>query len=123
MLARTLALVLGIPVLQGAPASAGGDGYDAAEEAGSGPVFYGAVRDARGLGVADAEVTLRPKQGDPVTLKTNMFGLYRSHVAEATAPTDVDVTCGKPGYKQIGVKRRQTQNDNALETNCTLQRL
>ena len=33
----------------------------------------------RGSPVSDAQVILRPKKGEPVTLKTNVLGLYRSH--------------------------------------------
>ena len=116
-----LSLVAGLAL----PAAAGGDGYDAADEpADAGPVFYGAVRDSRGLGVAGAEVVLRPRQGEPVTVRTNLLGLYRSHVAKDAVPAEVEVNCIKVGYRQSGLQRRSSQgNGQVNETNCTMQRL
>ena len=65
----------------GTPAFAGGDDYDASNDTeGAGPAYFGFVRDNRGSPVSDAQVVLRPKMGDPVTIKTNVLGLYRSHV-------------------------------------------
>ena len=120
---RLAALALG--VLLSGPALAGGDGYDAADDtAGAGPVFYGVVRDTRGLGIAGAEVIVRGKSGEPVSLKTNILGMYRSHVDTDAPPAEVEVTCSKPGYRQATVVRRTAQgNARVTETNCTLQRL
>ena len=108
-----------------APAFAGGDDYDATNDTeGKGPAYFGFVRDHRGSPVSDAQVILRPKKGEPVTLKSNVLGLYRSHVTKEVAPADVEVSCGKTGYRQTGVMRRPGQdNDMHIETNCTLQRL
>jgi hypothetical protein len=108
-----------------ATAWAGGDDYDAMnDEEGKGPAYFGFVRDHRGSPVSDAEVTLRPKTGEPVKLKTNVLGLYRSHVTKDVSPADIEVSCGKAGYRQIGVARRPGQDkDMHIETNCTLQRL
>jgi hypothetical protein len=119
--AAALALALAVPVA----AFAGGDDYDAASDSeGKGPAYYGFVRDHRGSPVSDAEVILRPKKGDPVTLKSNVLGLYRSHVTKDVAPADVEVICGKPGYRMTGAMRRPGQDqDRHIETNCTLQRL
>ena len=108
-----------------APAFAGGDDYDAANDTeGKGPAYFGFVRDTRGSPVSDAQVILRPKKGEPVVLKSNVLGLYRSHVTKDIAPDDVEVSCGKTGYKQTGVLRRPgAEKDMHIETNCTLQRL
>ena len=108
-----------------APAFAGGDDYDASnDEEGKGPAYFGFVRDHRGSPVSDAQVTLRPKQGEPVMLKTNVLGLYRSHITKDVSPTEVEISCGKAGYRQAGVARRPGQDkDMHIETNCTLQRL
>jgi hypothetical protein len=107
------------------PALAGGDDYDAQnDKEGRGPAYFGFVRDTRGSPVSDAQVTLRPKQGEPVVLKSNVLGLYRSHITKDVTPADVEVSCGKAGYKQAGVMRRPGANtDMHVETNCTLQRL
>ena len=107
------------------PAYAGGDDYDAMNDTeGKGPAYFGFVRDTRGSPVPNAEVVLRPKQGEPVVIKSNVLGLYRSHLTKAVPPSDVEVICGKTGYKQASVARRPGQeNDMHIETNCTLQRL
>jgi hypothetical protein len=119
IVAAALALALAAPVL------AGGDDYDAASDTeGKGPAYFGFVRDHRGSPVSNAEVTLKPKTGEPVVIKSNVLGLYRSHVTKDVAPADVEVICGKAGYKMTGASRRPgQQNDRHIETNCTLQRL
>jgi hypothetical protein len=108
------------------PAVAGGDDYDGPNDASAmGPVYFGFVLDVRGYQVADAQVVLRPKSGDPVTTTTNALGLYRSHVDKDIAPDDVEISCEKPGYKQTKVYRRTPPGAKSLliETECTLQRL
>jgi hypothetical protein len=107
-------------------AFAGGDDYDAANDhEGKGPVYYGFVRDHRGSPVAGARVVLKPKTGDVLELKTNVLGLYRSHVSKSVQPDDIAVSCEKTGYKQTGVMRRNAPGSTEMniETNCTLQRL
>ncbi len=115
-------------VLASGPSSqaiAGGDDYDAMnDKEGRGPAYFGFVRDHRGSPVSDAQVILRPKTGEPVVLKSNVLGLYRSHVTKDVQPADVEVSCSKSGYKQSAVIRRPGQeHDMHIETNCTLQRL
>ena len=114
-------------VLQAAPSLvwAGGDGYDEVDEAaGAGTIFYGAARDTRGVGVAGVEVTLRPRSGEAVVLKTNGLGLYRGTMDKAIAPADIEVSFNKPGYTVRDAVRRQAQNKNILvETNSKLQKL
>jgi hypothetical protein len=108
------------------PAFAGGDDYDAANDTeGKGPVYYGFVRDNRGSPVADARVVLQPKSGEPLVLKSNVLGLYRSHVGKDFRSDDIDISCDKNGYKQVKVARRNPPGSSEMniETNCTLQRL
>src|SRR3954464_7477920 len=84
-----------------APVYAGGDDYDAANDVkGQGPAYFGFVRDARGSPVVDAQVMLQPKKGKPMTLKSNVLGVYRGHISKDVLPDDVQVTCVKAGYKQ-----------------------
>jgi len=126
MLIRIVALATCIALVCGPQALAGGDDYDAANDTeGAGPAYFGFVRDHRGSPVSDAQVILRPKMGDPVTIKTNVLGLYRSHVNKDAAPDDVQVTCEKNGYKLAKVYRRTPPGakDMFIETECTLQRL
>ena len=130
MLAVCVAVICGTQALGtmvlGTKAWAGGDDYDGANDiAGLGPVYFGFVRDVRGSQLADAQVVLRPKSGDPVTVKTNTLGLYRSHISRDVVPDDVEVSCEKSGYKQTKVYRRTPPGtkDMLIETECTLQAL
>ena len=126
MLMRTIALAAGVALGLGAHAFAGGDDYDASNDAeGAGPAYFGFVRDNRGSPVSDAQVFLRPKSGEPVTLKTNVLGLYRSHINKEVSPDDVTISCEKTGYKQDRVFRRTPPGakDMFIETDCTLRRL
>jgi len=124
---RTMLLACAaLAVASGHAARAGGDDYDASKDTESaGPAYFGFVRDARGTPVSDARVVLRPKTGEPVVIKTNVLGLYRSHVRKGVAPDDVEVACDKDGYKQARVFRRTPPGakDMFIETDCTLQKL
>jgi hypothetical protein len=123
---RVATFAAALAVAFGAPALAGGDDYDAANDTeGAGPAYFGFVRDNRGSPVSDAQVTLRPKAGEPIVIKTNVLGLYRSHVNKDVVPDDVAVSCGKSGFKQERVYRRTPpgSKDMFIETDCTLQRL
>lgn len=106
-------------------ARAGGDDYDAMNDTeGQGPAYFGFVRDNRGLPVQGAEVTLRAKGRDPLVLKSNVLGLYRSHYSKDVQPDNVELSCAKPGYKQSEVQLRAPAGTKAMniEINCTLQR-
>lgn len=105
-------------------AHAGGDDYDAMNDTeGKGPAYYGFVRDTRGSPVRDAQVTLSAKGAEPLVLKSNVLGLYRSHISKDVKPADVELTCEKQGYKQTQVVRRGGTTEMNVEINCTLQRL
>jgi len=118
---------LALMTFAAATAATAGDGdYDAAADAeGKGPAYFGFVRDARGSPVPDARVALQPKTGDAIVLKTNVLGLYRTHISKEARPDEVSVSCEKNGYKQTNVVRRTPPGSTAplIETNCTLQRL
>ena len=123
MLIRAIALA--IAMAGATQAYAGGDDYDAANDVkGAGPAYFGFVRDARGSPVADAQVVLQPKKGKPVSLKSNVLGLYRGHISKDVQPDDVQISCVKAGYKQVKVNRRTPPGGTAMfiETECTMQR-
>jgi hypothetical protein len=124
---RKIALTACVGVALTPFAYAGGDDYDAtSDHEGKGPAYFGFVRDARGSPVSEARVILRPKSGgDAVEIKSNVLGLYRSHIRKEVRPDDVEVSCEKDGYKQQRVLRRTPAGSTAalIETNCTLQRL
>jgi hypothetical protein len=124
-LIRTIMLGAGLALALG-PATlfAGGDDYDAmADSEGKGPAYFGFVRDARGSPVSNARVVLQPKAGEAVVLKSNVLGLYRSHINKDVRPDDVVVSCDKAGYQQTGVQRRGQGSAANVEINCTLRRL
>jgi len=126
MMIRVVAFAAALYLGCGAPAWAGGDDYDAMNDTeGAGPAYFGFVRDASGRPVSDAQVMLRPKSGEPVIIKTNVLGLYRSHVRKEVAPDDVSISCEKNGYQQTQVYRRTPPGakDMFIETDCTLKRL
>jgi hypothetical protein len=123
MLIRAIALAFAAAAA--APAYAGGDDYDAANDVkGAGPAYFGFVRDNRGSPVVDAQVVLQPKKGKTVALKSNALGLYRGHISKDVRPDDVQISCEKAGYKQIKVNRRTPPGGTAMfiETECTMQR-
>ena len=79
---------------------------------------------SRGSPVTDAQVMLQPKTGKPVTLKSNVMGLYRGHINKDVRPDDVQISCAKNGYKQVKINRRTPAGNTAMfvETECTMQR-
>lgn len=123
MLIRAIALFAGLAAA--AHVFAGGDDYDAANDVkGAGPAYFGFVRDVRGSPVTDAQVMLQPKKGKPVTLKSNVLGLYRGHISKDVRPDEVQISCVKAGYKQVKTNRRTAPGNNVMfvETECTMQR-
>ena len=107
-----------------APAWAGGDEEGGMADPEKGPSYFGFVRDKRGLGVAEASVVLKPKAGDAIVVKSNVLGLYRTHVSKEFKPDDVAVSCEKSGYRQVSIARRtQAADAPSIETSCTLERL
>ena len=125
MTMAVVALLLSMS-LAASNALAGGDEYDAAKDVEQlGPAYFGFVRDGGGLPIPGAEVVLTPKTGDAVTIKTNVLGLYRSHVRKGVSPDDVSVSCSKDGFKTAQVYRRTPpgSKDMFIETDCTLQKL
>jgi hypothetical protein len=126
VLIRKLAMAAGLALALAGAAFAGGDDIDATGDfQDEGPSYFGFVRDHRGSPVSDAVVKLIPKSGDSVEVKTNVLGLYRSHVRKDVEPKDVEVSCAKTGFRQTRVYRRTSSDAQArvIETECTLQRL
>ncbi len=123
-LIRNAALAVALAVA--AAAFAGGPEYGGPDDTESaGPAYFGFVWDQRGSPMSDARVLLRTKSGKSVELKTNVLGLYRSHLGKEIRPEDVEVSCEKPGYKQARVKRRTSAglSTSTVETDCTLQKM
>jgi hypothetical protein len=108
-----------------APAWAGGDDDDSEQDAATdGPSYYGFVWDARGATIKDAKVVLRGKTGPSVETKSNLMGLYRSHIRKEVRPEDAIVSCEKAGYKQTKAVRRAHPDTTAskIEIDCFMQK-
>jgi hypothetical protein len=124
---RTAAAFVFCAIVAGAPAPlawAGGDEETGMMDPEKGPSYFGFVRDKRGLGVPEASVMLKPKDGEAIVVKSNVLGLYRTHLSKEFKPDDVAVSCEKSGYKQVSIARRKQAADAAsIETSCTLERL
>lgn len=123
---RNAALAVAVAWVVGAPAFAGGPEYGGPDDTeNAGPAYFGFVWDQRGSPMNDARVVLRAKSGKTVELKTNVLGLYRSHLGKEVRPEDVEVSCEKAGYKQARIKRRTSAglSTATVETDCTLQKM
>ena len=59
-------------------------------------------------------MVLHPKAGPPITLKTNVLALSRSHISKEPVPADVSVTRGKHAYQYTSVYRRTPPGPNDM---------
>jgi hypothetical protein len=104
-------------------AFAGGGEYESADDTGqSGPAYFGFIREDKGSNIANAKVILKAKNGEKVELKSNILGVYRSHFNKDTKPTDVELLCEKPGFKQIRTLNRASSAGKYIETDCIMQK-
>ena len=107
-------------------ARAGGGEEDSSNDvATEGPSYYGFVWDTRGATLPGATVALRGKTGKPSEQKTNLMGMYRTHINKDVKPADVVMACEKPGYRQAKVVRRQLPDASAarVQIDCVMQKL
>jgi len=102
-----------------------GDDDDNSEE--EGPSYFGFVRDANGATVPDAKVTVGVKNRGGIVTRTDLLGTYKvPGFGKDVDPKDVEVSCDKPGYRQLRVVRRSAPSNDPripVETECTLQRI
>jgi hypothetical protein len=102
-----------------------GDDDDNSEE--EGPSYFGFVRDANGATVPDAKVTVGVKNRGGIVTRTDLLGTYKvPGFGKDIDPKDVEVSCDKPGYRQLRVVRRSAPSNDPripVETECTLQRI
>jgi len=108
------------------PARAGGGEDDSSNDvATEGPSYYGFVWDTRGATIPGATVALRGKTGKPAEQKTNLMGMYRTHINKDVKPVDVVMACEKAGYKQAKVVKRQLPDASAarVQIDCVMQKL
>ena len=104
-------------------ARAGGDADDHDEDPEAGPIYYGFVKDHRGVLVGDAKVTAELKGKGSVIARTDILGVYKiPGFGKNTNPDDVTISCAKDGFKQARVLRKPVEPGRAIETECYLQR-
>jgi hypothetical protein len=113
--AATLGLIIGL-----ADVAAGGGLADEHGDDGA-TVFFGYVKDTRGVGIADARVSVTFKNMSFITM-TDVIGAYR--ISTTTDPDLTEVSCSKQGYRQTGAMRRPMSGaaKTPVEIDCTLQR-
>jgi hypothetical protein len=125
MAGAVLAITCAVSIAAWAGGSGFGDNDDNSEE--EGPSYFGFVRDASGATVPDAKVTVGVKNRGGVVTRTDLLGTYKvPGFGKEVDPKDVEVSCDKPGYKQLRVVRRSSPSSDPkipIETECTLQRI
>ena len=118
-------------LLTAAPAFAnGGDfftefvnNFQAGKDPDEGTSYFGFVRDARGRAIPNATIsaTIKPI-GTSMNVQSDVLGHYKiPGFSKSINPKNVDITCGKPGYRQVMRDRRtQRTQDAPIEVTCTL---
>jgi hypothetical protein len=88
-----------------------------------GASYFGFVRDQNGKAIRDATVsaTIKPT-GSSMTVQSDLLGHYKiPGFSKSIDPKTVEITCGKPGYRQATRDRRpQRTPDEPIEVSCTL---
>ena len=103
---------------------AGGGEYESADDtADAGPAYFGFVREDRGQNIAGAKVLLITKTGVKVELKSNILGIYRSHIAKNVKPDEVTLSCQKEGYAQVKIVVRGNTNNRYIESDCIMRKV
>jgi len=87
------------------------------------PSYFGFARDPRGTFLFGVQVTLKLPHVSFVA-RTDPLGAYKIPVSH-TEPGDVDLSCSKDGYRQVGLLRRTppgVDEKTSVEIDCTLER-
>lgn len=87
------------------------------------PSYFGFARDTRGTFIFGVQVTLKLPHVSLAT-RTDPLGAYKIPVTH-TEPGDVDLSCKKDGYRQVGLVRRTppgVDEKTPVEIDCTLER-
>jgi hypothetical protein len=87
------------------------------------PSYFGFARDTHGTFLNAVKVTLKLPHVSFV-VRTDVLGAYKITVSH-TEPGDVNLSCDKDGYKQIGLVRRTppgVDEKTSVEIDCTLER-
>jgi len=82
-------------------------------------IYFGAVKDTRGVAIEGAHVNVKSGNIEFVTT-TDATGNYRL-VTQIDADQS-ELMCSKPGYRQSGTMRRTAPGEKSpIEIDCTLQ--
>lgn len=89
-----------------------------------GPQFFGFIRDENGRVVPNAVVsaTIHPS-GSGMIVHADVLGHYRiPGFSKHIDPATVEISCSKPGYRQVAAHRRVRTGDpnTPIETTCML---
>jgi hypothetical protein len=87
------------------------------------PSYFGFAREKNGTFLFGVKVTLKLPHVSFVA-RTDPLGAYKIPVSH-TEPGDVDLSCDKDGYRQIGLLRRTppgVDEKTSVEIDCTLER-
>jgi hypothetical protein len=122
-----LGLAIGLCVIATAVWAGGsgfGDDDDTSED--EGPSYFGFVMDSNGATLPDTKVTVSVKDRGGVVTRTDALGAYKvPGFGKEIDPKDVEISCERPGYKQVGVYRRNLPPPDSkipVETECRMQR-
>lgn len=87
------------------------------------PSYFGFAKDTHGTFLGGVKVALKLPHVSFV-VRTDILGAYKIPVSH-TEPGNVDLSCEKDGYKQIGLLRRTppgVDEKTSVEIDCTLER-
>jgi hypothetical protein len=87
------------------------------------PSYFGFARDVRGTFLFGVQVTLKLPHVS-FSVRTDPLGAYKIPVSH-TEPGEVDLSCKKDGYRQVGLLRRTplgVDEKTSVEIDCTLER-
>jgi hypothetical protein len=121
-------VIVGLTCLVSTALWAGGSGFgdDDDESEDDGPAYFGFVKDTNGSTMPDAKVTVAVKGRGGVVTRTDALGAYKvPGFGKEISPSDVEISCEKPGYRQTRVLRRSLPPPDSkipVETECTMQR-
>ena len=90
------------------------------DSAAAGPCFFGFVFDENGSTVSGATITLTVKTGETVSLRTNILGMYRSHIAPTATRDNVSAVCAKAGHAYLRTVVRPSEGARTVEIDCFL---
>jgi hypothetical protein len=111
-------VVAAVAGLVAGAAYAGGLGDDHGD--GTDTIFFGVVKDMRGVTISGARVNLKFQNMSFVTT-TDAIGGYR--ISTGADPGQSELSCAMAGYRQSGTTRRPPPDGakSPIEIDCTLQ--